>query len=62
MKYQEEAKINSMTLSWGEEYLALGGFDGLIEIYNTIDYTYHTGLKFQAEGIALYHDNPVTLL
>ena len=51
-----------MALSWGEEYLALGGSDGLIELYSTIDYSYHTGLKFQAEGTALFHDHPVTLI
>lgn len=62
VKYQEEAKINCMTLSWGEELLALGGFDGLIEIYNTIDYSYHSGLTFQAEGTALFHEHPVTLM
>lgn len=42
--------------------LALGGFDGLIEIYNTLDYSYHTSLKFQAEGTALFHDNPINLM
>lgn len=42
--------------------MALGGFDGLIEIYNTIDYSYHTGLKFQEEGTALFHDHPVSLM
>lgn len=51
-----------MTLSWGEEYLALGGLDGLIEIYNTIDYSYHSGIKFQAEGTSLFHENPVTIM
>lgn len=51
-----------MALSWGEEFLALGGCDGLVEIYSTIDYSYHTGLKFQAEGTALFHDHPLTLL
>jgi len=40
----------------------LAGNDGLIELYNTIDYSYHTGVKFQAEGIALFHDHPVTLM
>jgi hypothetical protein len=62
VRYPEDAKINCVSLSWGEELLALGGLDGLIEIYNTIDYTYHTGLKFQAEGTALFHDHPVTLM
>ena len=42
--------------------LALGGFDGLIEIYNTLDYSYHTSLKFQAEGTALFHDHPINLM
>ena len=40
----------------------MGGSDGLIEIHSTIDYSYHTGLKFQAEGTALFHDHPVTLM
>lgn len=62
VRYPEDAKINCLALSWGEELLALGGFDGLIEIYNTIDYTYHTGLKFQAEGTALFHDHPITIM
>lgn len=26
-------------MSWNEEYLAIGGVDGLIELYNTIDYS-----------------------
>lgn len=62
VRFPEDAKVNCMALSWGEELLALGGLDGLIEIYNTIDYSYHTGLKFQAEGTALFHDHPVTLM
>jgi WD40 repeat protein len=48
VRFPEDAKVNCMALSWGEELLALGGLDGLIEIYNTIDYSYHTGLKFQS--------------
>jgi WD40 repeat-containing protein SMU1 len=30
IRYPEDAKINCISLSWGEELLALGGFDGLI--------------------------------
>ena len=30
VKYGEDAKINAIALSKGEEMLALGGFDGLI--------------------------------
>ena len=62
VKYTEDASINAIALSWSEELLALAGNDGLIEIYNTMDYTYHTGVKFQAEGIVLFHDNPVTIM
>lgn len=36
--------------------------DGLIELYSTIDYSLHNGLQFQADGVMLYHDHPVSLL
>lgn len=42
--------------------MALGGRDGLIEIYNMFDYSYHTGLKFQSEGVSLFHDNAVLMM
>lgn len=40
----------------------LGGIDGLIEIYNPIDYNLHTGLAYQADDIMMYHDHAISAL
>lgn len=39
--------------------LALGSIDGLVEIYETLQYTLDTTLKYQAEGVMIYHDESV---
>lgn len=39
INYTEQSKITALSLSWSEQYLAIGGVDGLIELYNTRDYS-----------------------
>lgn len=62
LKYNEESRITAIKISNKGEYIALGGIDGLIEIYDPLYYTLHNGLAFQAEDVMLYHDDPLTHL
>jgi WD40 repeat protein len=47
-----------LKLSWSEEYLAIGGVDGLIELYNTRDYSLYDN-EYQREGQMFFHDYPI---
>lgn len=58
INYNEESKITALKLSCSEEYLAIGGIDGLIELYNTRDFSLYDN-DYQREGEMFFHDFPI---
>lgn len=62
LRYDEESRVTALQISNNGEYIAIGGIDGLIEIYEPLEYTLHTGLSYQADGVMLFHDDSIELM
>jgi WD40 repeat protein len=48
-------------VSWSEEYLAVAGVDGLIELYNMSDFSLYDN-DYQRQGSMFFHDHPIQQL
>ena len=50
MKYPEDSKITALCFSGKGTHLAVGGGDGLIELYDPNNYEVNNNLAYQNEG------------